>query len=120
MTDDAPTRSPLGPMDPGELWKRWLDMSLAAWSGMANATGGGRPPQADSWSPFLLWMRGPLGPRPTSSGARPEAARAAGEAAGSPRVPDPREIWRQWFDITTSFLQRSAEAGGDPLNLTTR
>jgi polyhydroxyalkanoic acid synthase PhaR subunit len=122
VADDTQTRSPLGPLDPMELWKRWLDVSLSAWSGMANAAGGGRPPLPDTWSPFLLWMRGPMGTRPAAArpGGPSATAESAGAAPASPRVPDPREIWRQWFDVTTGFLQRSAEAGGDPLNLTAR
>jgi polyhydroxyalkanoic acid synthase PhaR subunit len=35
-------------------------------------------------------------------------------------IPDPQELWRRWFDATVESWEKSAELGGEMLNMTPR
>jgi polyhydroxyalkanoic acid synthase PhaR subunit len=82
----SPSAGPTGMADPLKLWQQWLSMMLGAWS--RDAAGGMDPSGlAKRWAEMMDEAR-----------ARLEGGKAA--------VPDPFELFRQWYEGTSEPWSR--------------
>jgi polyhydroxyalkanoic acid synthase PhaR subunit len=94
-------------MDPAELWRRWFEAGTKVWADVLQGAGGS---YADPYGVYRQWYEGAEGMRRQMMGA----------AGGGLEEPDPRELWRRWFEATVESWEKSAELGGEMLNMTPR
>jgi polyhydroxyalkanoic acid synthase PhaR subunit len=98
-------------MDPAELWRRWFEAGTKVWANVLQGAGGS---YADPHALYRQWFEGPENLRRQMTGL---PAADGGERSGDP---DPRELWRRWFDATVESWEKSAELGGEMLSTTPR
>lgn len=98
-------------MDPAELWRRWFEAGTKVWAEVLQGAGGS---YADPHTLYKQWYEGAESMRRQMSGLP-----AAGGVESS-QDPDPRELWRRWFDATVESWEKSAELGGEMLSMTPR
>src|SRR3712207_736981 len=67
-------------------------------------------PISDPYALYRQWYEGAEGTR----------RQIAGQPAMGGDGPDPRELWRRWFDATVESWEKSAELGGEMLGMTPR
>jgi polyhydroxyalkanoic acid synthase PhaR subunit len=99
-------------MDPAELWRRWFEAGTKVWADVLQQGAGGS--YADPQALYRQWFEGAEAMRRQMTGL---PAADGGEGSGGP---DPRELWRRWFDATVESWEKSAELGGEMLNMTPR
>jgi polyhydroxyalkanoic acid synthase PhaR subunit len=92
-------------MDPAELWRQWFEAGSRGWAGMPPGSG---ESYTDPYGLYGQWLGGM-----ESLQRQMMDAHAAGDA-------DPRELWRRWFDASVESWEKSAELGGEMLNMTPR
>jgi polyhydroxyalkanoic acid synthase PhaR subunit len=66
---------------------------------------------ADPYGLYRQWFEGAEIARKQMMGA---------SATNGAEIADPRELWRRWFDATVESWEKSAELGGEMLNMTPR
>lgn len=96
-------------VDPAELWRRWFETGTRAWADMLQGEG-----YSDPFGLYRQWFEGAEIARRQMTGA---PAANGTESAGKA---DPRELWRRWFDASVESWEKSAELGGEMLNVTPR
>ena len=96
-------------VDPAELWRRWFETGTRAWADMLQGEG-----YSDPFGLYRQWFEGAEIVRRQMTGA---PAANGTESAGKA---DPRELWRRWFDASVESWEKSAELGGEMMNLTPR
>jgi polyhydroxyalkanoic acid synthase PhaR subunit len=96
-------------VDPAELWRRWFETGTRAWADMLQGEG-----YSDPFGLYRQWFEGAEIVRRRMTGA---PATNGTESAGKA---DPRELWRRWFDASVESWEKSAELGGEMMNLTPR
>ena len=96
-------------VDPAELWRRWFETGTRAWAGMLQGEG-----YSDPYGLYRQWFEGAEIARRQMMGA------TAANGTESARKADPRELWRRWFDASVESWEKSAELGGEMLNITPR
>lgn len=96
-------------VDPAELWRRWFETGTRAWADMLQGEG-----YSDPFGLYRQWFEGAEIVRRRMTGA---PATNGTESAGKA---DPRELWRRWFDASVESWEKSAELGGEMLNVTPR
>lgn len=96
-------------LDPAELWRRWFETGTRAWAGMLQGEG-----YSDPYGLYRQWFEGAEIARRQMMGA------TAANGTGSAETADPRELWRRWFDASVESWEKSAELGGEMLNMTPR
>jgi polyhydroxyalkanoic acid synthase PhaR subunit len=96
-------------VDPAELWRRWFEAGTAVWTDMLRGQGEN---YLDPYGLYRQWFEGMENMRGRMMGA----ADGAGLSGG----PDPQEMWRRWFDATVESWEKSAEIGGEMLEITPR
>jgi polyhydroxyalkanoic acid synthase PhaR subunit len=96
-------------VDPAELWRRWFETGTRAWADMLQGEG-----YSDPFGLYRQWFEGAEIVRRQMTGA---PAANGTESAGKS---DPRELWRRWFDASVESWEKSAELGGEMMNLTPR
>jgi polyhydroxyalkanoic acid synthase PhaR subunit len=96
-------------VDPAELWRRWFETGTRAWADMLQGEG-----YSDPFGLYRQWFEGAEIVRRQMTGA---PAANGTESAGKS---DPRELWRRWFDASVESWEKSAELGGEMLNVTPR
>ncbi len=96
-------------VDPAELWRRWFETGTRAWVDMLQGEG-----YSDPFGLYRQWFEGAEIVRRQMTGA---PAANGTESAGKS---DPRELWRRWFDASVESWEKSAELGGEMMNLTPR
>ena len=99
-------------MDPAELWRRWFEAGTKVWADVLQQGAGAS--YADPQALYRQWFEGAEAMRRQMTGL---PAADGGEGSGGP---DPRELWRRWFDATVESWEKSAELGGEMLNMTPR
>jgi polyhydroxyalkanoic acid synthase PhaR subunit len=99
-------------MDPAELWRQWFEAGTKVWADVLQQGVGGS--YADPQALYRQWFEGAEAMRRQMTGL---PAADGGEGSGGP---DPRELWRRWFDATVESWEKSAELGGEMLNMTPR
>ena len=99
-------------MDPAELWRQWFEAGTKVWADVLQQGAGGS--HADPQVPYRQWFEGAEAMRRQMTSL---PAADGGEGSGGP---DPRELWRRWFDATVESWEKSAELGGEMLNMTPR
>jgi polyhydroxyalkanoic acid synthase PhaR subunit len=93
-------------MDPAELWRRWFETGTRAWADVLQGEG-----SSDPYGLYRPWFEGAEIARRQMTGST---------AANGTEIADPRELWRRWFDATVESWEKSAELGGEMLNMTPR
>jgi polyhydroxyalkanoic acid synthase PhaR subunit len=96
-------------VDPAELWRRWFETGTRAWTDILQGEG-----YSDPFGLYRQWFEGAEIVRRQMTGA---PAANGTESAGKA---DPRELWRRWFDASVESWEKSAELGGEMMNLTPR
>ena len=96
-------------VDPAELWRRWFETGTRAWADMLQGEG-----YSDPFGLYRQWFEGAEIARRQMTGA------TAANGIESARKADPRELWRRWFDASVESWEKSAELGGEMMNLTPR
>src|SRR5215208_3180890 len=96
-------------VDPAELWRRWFETGTRAWTDILQGEG-----YSDPFGLYRQWFEGAEIVRRQMTGA---PAANGTESAGQA---DPRELWRRWFDASVESWEKSAELGGEMMNLTPR
>ena len=96
-------------VDPAELWRRWFETGTRAWADMLQGEG-----YSDPFGLYRQWFEGAEIVRRQMTG---DPAANGTESAGKA---DPRELWRRWFDASVESWEKSAELGGEMLNMTPR
>ncbi|MGH3106911.1 MAG: E3 binding domain-containing protein [Rubrobacteraceae bacterium] len=96
-------------VDPAELWRRWFETGTRAWAGMLQGEGYSNP-----YGLYRQWFEGAEIARRQMTGA------TAANGTESAEIADPRELWRRWFDASVESWEKSAELGGEMLNMTPR
>ena len=96
-------------VDPAELWRRWFETGTRAWTDILQGEG-----YSDPFGLYRQWFEGAEIVRRQMTGA---PAANGTESAGKA---DPRELWRRWFDASVESWEKSAELGGEMLNVTPR
>jgi len=96
-------------VDPAELWRRWFETGTRAWAGMLQGEGYSNP-----YGLYRQWFEGAEIARRQMTGA------TAANGTESAEIADPRELWRRWFDASVESWEKSAELGGEMLNVTPR
>src|SRR5215208_4568453 len=99
-------------MDPAELWRRLFEAGIKVWADVLQQGAGGS--YADPQALYRQWFEGAEAMRRQMTDL---PAADGGEGSGGP---DPRELWRRWFDATVESWEKSAELGGEMLNMTPR
>src|SRR5215213_8649985 len=99
-------------MDPAELWRRWFEAGTKVWADVLQQGAGGS--YADPQALYRQWFEGAEAMRRQMTDL---PAAGGGEGSGGP---DPRELYRRWFDATVESWEKSAELGGEMLNMTPR
>ena len=93
-------------MAPAELWRQWFEAGSRMW--MDGLQGSGE----SSVDPHVLY-------RQWFDGMQSMGAPMVGAADGS-RGADPQEMWRRWFEASVESWEKSAELGGEMLEMTPR
>jgi hypothetical protein len=93
-------------MDPAELWRQWFEAGSRMWTEGPQGSG---ESYVDPYGLYRQWFEGMQ-----SMWAPMMGAANASEGA------DPREMWRRWFDATVESWEKSAELGGEMLEMTPR
>jgi hypothetical protein len=93
-------------MDPAELWRRWFETGTRAWADVLQGEG-----SSDPYGLYRPWFEGAEIARRQMTGST---------AANGTEIADPRELWRRWFDASVESWEKSAELGGEMLNMTPR
>jgi 2-oxoacid dehydrogenase-like protein with E3 subunit-binding domain len=93
-------------MDPAELWRQWFEAGSRMW--MDGLQGSGES-SVDPHGPYRQWFEG----------MQSMWAPMVGAADGSPGA-DPQEMWRRWFEAGVESWEKSAELGGEMLEMTPR
>lgn len=96
-------------VDPAELWRRWFETGTRAWTDILQGEG-----YSDPFGLYRQWFEGAEIVRRQMTG---DPAANGTESAGKA---DPRELWRRWFDASVESWEKSAELGGEMMNLTPR
>ncbi len=96
-------------VDPAELWRRWFETGTRAWVDMLQGEG-----YSDPFGLYRQWFEG------VEIARRQLAGAAAANGTESARKADPRELWRRWFDAGVESWEKSAELGGEMMNITPR
>jgi polyhydroxyalkanoic acid synthase PhaR subunit len=96
-------------LDPAELWRRWFETGTRAWAGMLQGES-----YSDPYGLYRQWFEGAEIARRQMTGA------TAANGTESAEIADPRELWRRWFDASVESWEKSAELGGEMLNMTPR
>lgn len=96
-------------VDPAELWRRWFETGTRAWADMLQGEG-----YSDPFGLYRQWFEGAEIARRQMTGA------TAANGTESAEIADPRELWRRWFDASVESWEKSAELGGEMMNLTPR
>jgi polyhydroxyalkanoic acid synthase PhaR subunit len=96
-------------VDPAELWRRWIETGTRAWADMLQGEG-----YSDPFGLYRQWFEGAEIARRQMTGA------TAANGTESAEIADPRELWRRWFDASVESWEKSAELGGEMLNVTPR
>jgi polyhydroxyalkanoic acid synthase PhaR subunit len=96
-------------MDPMELWRQWFEASSRVW---ADALRGAGESYADPYGLYRQWYGGMESMR--------ERMMGAADGAGVSGDMEPREMWRRWFEATVESWEKSAELGGEMLEITPR
>ena len=104
----AEERSGAG-MEPAELWRRWFEAGSTVWS---DALRGQGENYFDPYGLYRQWFEG--------MEILQRQMMSAADGAGLPEGADPREMWRKWFDATVESWEKSAEFGGEMLEITPR
>ena len=91
-------------MDPTELWRQWFEAGSGMWADMLRGPGGS---YFDPYGLYRQWFDG-------------TRQRMMGAPAGGAEGADPQEMWRKWFDATVESWEKSAELGGEMLEITPR
>ena len=99
-------------MDPAELWRRWFEAGTKVWADVLQQGAGGG--YADPQALYRQWFEGAEAMRRQMTGL---PAADGGEGSGGP---DPRELWRRWLEAAVESWEKSAELGGEMLNMTPR
>src|SRR5215213_10277368 len=99
-------------IDPAELWRQWFEAGTKVWADVLQQGAGGS--YADPQVLYRQWFEGAEAMRRQITGL--PAADGGEDSCG----PDPRELWRRWFDATVESWEKSAELGGEMLNMTPR
>jgi polyhydroxyalkanoic acid synthase PhaR subunit len=90
-------------MDPGELWRQWMESGSRMWS-----AGDG---QLDPFGMYDRWFEGMREVQERMIGAAPEPV------AGNQEV---RDLWQRWFEMTSDSWRKSAEMGQSAMELLPR
>jgi polyhydroxyalkanoic acid synthase PhaR subunit len=96
-------------VNPAELWRRWFETGTRAWADMLQGEG-----YSDPFGLYRQWFEGAEIARRQMTGA------TAANGTESAEIADPRELWRRWFDASVESWEKSAELGGEMMNLTPR
>jgi polyhydroxyalkanoic acid synthase PhaR subunit len=96
-------------VDPAELWRRWFESGTKVWADVLQGAGGS---YADPYAMYKQWFEGAEGMRQQMTGLP-----TLGDGEGS-EGPDPRELWRRWFDATVESWEKSAALGGEMVSTT--
>ena len=96
-------------VDPAELWRRWFETGTRAWTDILQGEG-----YSDPFGLYRQWFEGAEIVRRQMTG---DPAANGTESAGKA---DPRELWRRWFDASVESWEKSAELGGEMMNVTPR
>jgi polyhydroxyalkanoic acid synthase PhaR subunit len=96
-------------VDPVELWRRWFEAGTKMWADALQGEG-----YSDPYGLYRQWFEGAEIARKQMMGA------TAANGTGSAEIADPRELWRRWFDASVESWEKSAELGGEMLNMTPR
>ncbi len=96
-------------VDPAELWRRWFETGTRAWVDMLQGEG-----YSDPFGLYRQWFEGAEIARRQMTGA------TVANGTESARKADPRELWRRWFDAGVESWEKSAELGGEMMNITPR
>lgn len=99
-------------MDPAELWRRWFEAGSKVWADVLQGAGGSYG--ADPYALYRQWYQGAEGMRRQMTGL------PATDGVQSSKDPDPRELWRRWFDASVESWEKSAELRGEMLSMTPR
>ena len=94
-------------MDPAELWRQWFEAGSRMWTDGLQSSG---ESPVDPQALYRQWFEGMQ-----SMWAPP----MVGAADGS-RGADPQEMWRRWFEASVESWEKSAELGGEMLEMTPR
>ncbi len=90
-----------------ESWKQWTEGTTKAWTDALAGLSGGRESYTSPLALYQTWMK--------SMGELQEQMKM-----GPSGMPDPKEVWRVWFDRATDLWRKAAESGPDPLGLTSQ
>jgi polyhydroxyalkanoic acid synthase PhaR subunit len=96
-------------IDPAELWRRWFETGTRAWADVLQGQG-----YSDPYGLYRQWFEGAEIARKQMTGA------TATNGTQSAEIADPRELWRRWFDASVESWEKSAELGGEMLNMSPR
>ncbi|MDP8946763.1 MAG: E3 binding domain-containing protein [Actinomycetota bacterium] len=98
-------------MDPAELWRQWFEAGTRVWSEVLRGSGAS---YVDPYGLYRQWFENMEGMRERMMGA------SAVDSSGGSEIADPQEMWRKWFDATVESWEKSAELGGEMLEITPR
>ena len=96
-------------MDPSELWRQWFEAGSRVWSDVLRGSG---ESYVDPYGLYKQWFEG--------MEILQRQMMGTADGAGLPESADPQEMWRKWFDATVESWERSAEFGGEMLEITPR
>ena len=91
-------------MDPAELWRQWFEAGSRTWMDGLQRSG---ESYVDPYGLYRQWFGSMWAPM-------------MGAADGAGASADPREMWRRWFDATVESWEKSAELGGEMLEVAPR
>jgi pyruvate/2-oxoglutarate dehydrogenase complex dihydrolipoamide acyltransferase (E2) component len=94
-------------MDPMELWRQWFETGARVWTDVLRGAG---ERYADPYGLYRQWFAGMENVR----------ERMIGTSAADGAAADPREMWRRWFEASVESWEKSAELGGEMLEITPR
>ena len=94
-------------MDPAELWRQWFEAGSRTW---VDGLQGSGESYVDPYGLYRQWFEG----------MQSMWAPMMGAADGAGASADPREMWRRWFDATVESWEKSAELGGEMLEVAPR
>jgi polyhydroxyalkanoic acid synthase PhaR subunit len=109
VVDLAEERGRGASMDPSELWRQWFEAGTRVWT---DALRGRGENYLDPYGLYRKWFEGMEGLQRRMMGA----ADGTGLSEGA----DPQEMWRRLFDATVESWEKSAEFGGEMLEITPR
>ena len=89
-------------LDPMDLWKQWNTSTSTMWS---NIAGGNKESFVDPYGLYQAWIKG--------------VEEAQGQLnAGSSKLINPEEFWKNWSETMTEGWRKVAESGTDLFGLT--